>query len=63
MLGAGCSESLMAMAVEEYAHKSATGKKSLAIEGFAHALRQIPQTIATNAGMLRLSVVYFRLPR
>jgi chaperonin GroEL (HSP60 family) len=54
VLGAGCSESLMAMAVEEYSKKS-SGKKSLAIEGFANALRQIPQIIANNAGMHKFS--------
>jgi len=49
VLGAGCSESLMAMAVEELSKKT-SGKKSLAIEAFANALRQIPATIAHNAG-------------
>lgn len=49
VLGAGCAESLMAKAVEEHAKKT-SGKKALAIEGFAHALRQIPTIIAHNAG-------------
>lgn len=41
----------MAKAVEEHAKKT-SGKKALAIEGFAHALRQIPTIIAHNAGIL-----------
>jgi len=49
VLGAGCCECLMANSVEGYAKKT-SGKKALAIEGFAHALRQIPVTIANNAG-------------
>jgi len=49
VLGAGCAESLMAMAVEEHSKKT-SGKKALAVEGFANALRQIPITIAHNAG-------------
>jgi len=49
VLGAGCSESLMAMSVEELS-KRTSGKKALAIEAFANALRQIPATIAHNAG-------------
>nr|WCZ58377.1 T-complex protein 1 subunit beta [Paratrimastix eleionoma] len=47
--GGGCSECLMAKAVDELAHKTA-GKKSLAIEAFARALRQIPTILADNAG-------------
>jgi len=49
VLGAGCSECVMANAVDELAKKTA-GKKSLAIEAFAKALRQIPSIIAENAG-------------
>jgi len=49
VLGAGCSECLMARAVDDLAKKT-PGKKSLAIEAFARALRQIPAIIATNAG-------------
>lgn len=49
VLGGGCSEMLMAKAVEEAATKT-PGKKSLAIEAFARALRQIPTIIADNAG-------------
>jgi len=49
VLGAGCSECIMAQAVDELAHKT-PGKKSLAIEAFARALRRIPAIIAENAG-------------
>jgi len=49
VLGGGCSECLMANAVEEYSKKIA-GKKSLAVSAFANALRQIPTIIAQNAG-------------
>jgi len=49
VLGGGCSESIMAKAVEELAKKT-PGKKSLALEAFARALRTIPTTIADNAG-------------
>lgn len=48
--GAGCSEILMASAVDEEARKT-PGKVSLAMEGFARALRQIPTIIASNAGL------------
>lgn len=40
---------LMAKAVEELAVKTA-GKKALAVEAYARALRQIPTIIADNAG-------------
>jgi T-complex protein 1 subunit beta len=40
VLGGGCSEMLMARAVEEIAIKT-PGKKAFAIEGFARALRQV----------------------
>jgi len=49
VLGGGCSETLMAKAVEEAAAKTA-GKKALAVESFARALRKIPTIIADNAG-------------
>jgi len=49
VLGAGCSEMLMARAVDELAGNT-KGKESLAIEAFAHALREIPAIIAENAG-------------
>jgi len=47
--GGGCSEMLMAQAVDELA-KSTSGKDAMAIEGFANALRTIPAVIADNAG-------------
>lgn len=47
--GGGCSEMLMAKAVEELAAKT-PGKRALAVEAFARALRQIPTIIADNAG-------------
>ena len=46
---AGCSEMLMANAVQELASKT-PGKESVAIESFARALRQLPTIIADNAG-------------
>jgi len=50
VLGAGCSEMLMSNAVDELA-KRTPGKKSIAIEAFARALRRIPSIIADNAGL------------
>uniref|UniRef100_A0A7S0HJA7 CCT-beta n=1 Tax=Hanusia phi TaxID=3032 RepID=A0A7S0HJA7_9CRYP len=47
--GGGCSEILMAEAVDAVA-KQTPGKKSLAIEAFAKALRTLPKTIAENGG-------------
>lgn len=49
VLGAGCSEMLMANAVDQAAAKT-PGKESLAMEAFARALRMLPNTIAENAG-------------
>jgi len=49
VLGGGCSETLMAKAVDDLAAKT-PGKKALAIEAFARALRAIPTIIADNAG-------------
>eukprot|EP01132_Coremiostelium_polycephalum_P004679 gene4679-5845_t len=49
VLGGGCSEMLMSKAVEELAVKT-PGKKAVAMEAFAKALRQIPTIIANNAG-------------
>jgi T-complex protein 1 subunit beta len=50
VLGGGCSEMLMAKAVMEAA-KLTPGKKSLAMEAFARALKQIPTIISDNAGL------------
>jgi len=49
VLGGGCSEVLMALAIDREAQKTA-GKKALAMESFARALRQLPTYIADNAG-------------
>ena len=49
VLGGGCSEMLMSCAVDEEARRVA-GKKALAVEAFARALRQIPIILADNAG-------------
>lgn len=48
-LGGGCSEMIMAKAVEQAAANE-TGKKSLAVESFGRALRQLPTILADNAG-------------
>jgi T-complex protein 1 subunit beta len=47
--GGGCSEMLMAHAVDEEAKKT-PGKQQLAMEAYAKALRQLPTIIADNAG-------------
>lgn len=47
--GGGCSEMLMANAVNLLAAET-PGKESMAIESYAHALRQLPTIIADNAG-------------
>lgn len=49
VFGGGCSEVLMANAVNILALET-PGKEAMAIESFAHALRQIPTIIADNAG-------------
>lgn len=49
VLGGGCSEMLMSCAVDDAAH-SVEGKKAIAVESFARALRQIPTILADNAG-------------
>jgi len=47
--GGGCSEMVMAKAVDELAAKT-PGKESRAMESFANALRQLPSIIAENGG-------------
>nr|ANM86099.1 T-complex protein 1 subunit beta [Stygiella incarcerata] len=47
--GGGCAEMMMACAVEKAAMET-PGKKSLAMESFAHALRALPMIIAENGG-------------
>jgi len=49
VLGGGCAEMIMAQAVEEFS-KRVGGKKSMAIEAYARALRMIPTILADNAG-------------
>ncbi|KAF7294450.1 hypothetical protein MKEN_01437500 [Mycena kentingensis (nom. inval.)] len=49
VLGGGCSEMLMSCAVDEEVRK-VKGKKAIACEAFARALRQIPTILADNAG-------------
>lgn len=48
--GGGCSEMLMAKVVSDAA-KITPGKKALAMEAFATALKLMPATIADNAGL------------
>jgi len=50
VFGGGCPEMIMAKAVDELALKT-PGKRALAMEGFAKALRAIPTTICDNAGL------------
>lgn len=47
--GGGCTEMLMAHAIDQ-AVPSVAGKESLAMEAFSRALRQLPTIIADNAG-------------
>jgi len=47
--GGGCSEMLMSTAIQAEALKI-PGKEAIAMEAFSHALRQLPITIADNAG-------------
>jgi T-complex protein 1 subunit beta len=49
VLGGGCSEMVMARAVDEVAVRT-DGKKAIAVESFAKALRQLPTILADNAG-------------
>lgn len=49
VLGGGCSEMLMANAVDALLPNT-PGKEQFAVEAFARALRQIPTIIADNAG-------------
>ena len=49
VLGGGCCETLMALAVDEECKRTA-GKKALAVEAFARALRQMPTILADNGG-------------
>ncbi|PWN95995.1 putative CCT2-chaperonin of the TCP1 ring complex, cytosolic [Tilletiopsis washingtonensis] len=49
-LGGGCAEMSMSKEVDEEARQTA-GKKALATEAFARALRQLPTILANNAGL------------
>ena len=49
VLGAGCSEMLMSKAVETASAKEG-GKRQMAVEAYARALRQLPTILADNAG-------------
>ena len=49
ILGGGNSELRMANAVEDLA-KEVKGKKALAVQAFANALRKLPMFIAENGG-------------
>uniref|UniRef100_A0A060T278 CCT-beta n=1 Tax=Blastobotrys adeninivorans TaxID=409370 RepID=A0A060T278_BLAAD len=49
-LGGGCAEMVMSKAVEQAAQNE-DGKRALAVESFATALRQLPTILADNAGL------------
>lgn len=49
VFGGGCSEMLMANAVQNLSAQT-PGKESIAMEAFARALRKLPTVIADNAG-------------
>lgn len=49
VFGGGCSETLMATVVDDEARKT-PGKRQLAMEAFARALRMLPTIICDNAG-------------
>ena len=53
VFGGGCSESLMAQAVQKLVEQTA-GKEQHAIQSFANALRQLPTIMADNAGLGRI---------
>lgn len=48
-LGGGSAEMVMAKAVDQ-ASQNVAGKRALAVDGFAKALRQLPTILADNAG-------------
>jgi len=56
VFGGGCSEVLMATAVDKLATQTA-GKEALAMRSFAEALRQMPGIIADNAGYDSIELV------
>ena len=48
--GGGCSEALMAQAVQQLVEQT-WGKEQHAVQSFANALRQLPIIMADNAGL------------
>ncbi|CCH62177.1 hypothetical protein TBLA_0G02370 [Henningerozyma blattae CBS 6284] len=50
VLGGGCAEMVMSRAVDTAA-QSTDGKRAMAVEAFARALRQLPTILADNAGL------------
>ncbi|KAE8212364.1 hypothetical protein CF327_g3971 [Tilletia walkeri] len=50
VLGGGCIEVAMSKVVDDEA-RSTPGKRAIATEGFARALRQLPTILADNAGL------------
>jgi len=49
VFGGGCSEMIMSKAVDDLANRT-SGKRALAMEAFARALRQIPAVLSENGG-------------
>lgn len=56
VMGGGCTEVLMAAAIDA-AVPTVAGKKALAMESFARALRQLPSIIADNGGFDSVELV------
>jgi T-complex protein 1 subunit beta len=56
VLGGGCTEMIMAQAVDDAADQT-PGKAALAMRSFAHALRQIPTILADNGGFDSVELV------
>eukprot|EP00475_Leptophrys_vorax_P009571 TRINITY_DN16340_c0_g1_i3.p1 TRINITY_DN16340_c0_g1~~TRINITY_DN16340_c0_g1_i3.p1 ORF type:complete len:261 (-),score=91.76 TRINITY_DN16340_c0_g1_i3:71-853(-) len=56
VLGGGCTEMLMANAVDELV-KNTAGKEALAVEAFGAALRSLPNVLADNAGFDSVELV------
>ncbi|KAK7207899.1 T-complex protein 1 subunit beta [Myxozyma melibiosi] len=50
VLGGGCAEMIMSKAVDSAAQNE-SGKRALAVEAFARALRQLPTILVDNAGL------------
>ena len=56
VFGGGSCEAIIAQKILEYSG-SVEGKEQLAVRGFAHALEEIPLTLARNVGMNTLDVL------